>query len=137
VPLVQVTPTVTLWQRSPVAQSVSAVQYLRQSGPPPLGMATQPLPPAHCMVVVEQVAPIAPVPVSGMHATAAAPFWQVKSHFCPVPQLGAAGSQAKFPESAPTSAGASPPASVTVDVLPPHADVSSITIARGTSVAVL
>jgi len=136
VPLVHVTPRVTLWQRSPVAQSVSDVQYLRQVGPPP-AMVTQPAPRAHCMVVVEHVLPIATPPVSAMHATVAAPFWQVKSHFCVEPQSWAAGSHAKFPESAPTSAGATPPPSGIAPLLLPQAEVTSVTTARPTSVAVL
>jgi hypothetical protein len=137
VPLLQATPTVTLWQRSPVAQSVSAVQYLRQVGPPP-PMVTHPLPRAHCIVVVEHVLPIAPPSAPAMHATTATPFWQVKSHLSVAPQFWAAGSQAEFPESAPTSAGASLPPSAIAPVLPPpHADVTSVTTATPTSVAVL
>lgn len=69
----QATPTLSLWQRSPVAQSPSPspAQYFRHVGLPP-GMVTHPLPFAHCMVVVEQVAPIAAVPLSGRQATTAA-----------------------------------------------------------------
>ena len=67
----QATPTLSLWQRSPVAQSPSPAQYFRHVGPPP-GMVTHPLPFAHCMVVVEQGAPIAALPLSGRQATTAA-----------------------------------------------------------------
>lgn len=68
----QATPTLSLWQRSPVAQSPSPAQYFRHIGPPPVGMLMHAAPFAHCMVVVEQAAPIAAVPLSGRQATTAA-----------------------------------------------------------------
>jgi crotonobetainyl-CoA:carnitine CoA-transferase CaiB-like acyl-CoA transferase len=56
---------VSLWQRSPLAQSPSVAQYLRQAVPC-VEIPTHPDPAAHDIAVV-QASPIAPPPELGQH----------------------------------------------------------------------
>jgi hypothetical protein len=135
VPPLQATPTVTLWQRSPVAQSPSAAQYFRQVGPPP-AMLTQPVPREHGMVLVEQELPTAPPSAPGWQSTTALLPRQRKSHFWFAKQFCAKGSQDRGVVSGPTSASASLPASTgALALLFPHAEVTSTAAASSSAAA--
>src|SRR5689334_3468766 len=87
-------------------------------------------------IVIEQAAPIAPVPLSGRQATTAAPPWQAKSHSSDADgQFWSPGSQANAPVSAPVSMGASEPPSMVVALLLAQAAAASAATAAISNMA--
>ena len=68
----QATPTLSLWQRSPVAQSPSLAQYFRQAAAPAVAaVAMHPVPRPHGIAFVEHRLPITPPSVLGQQPTTA------------------------------------------------------------------
>jgi len=102
-----------LWQRSPVAQSPSTLQYFLHTVPA-VEMAMHAVPAAQVAKFV-QGAPTPPSPLGQQAMTAVVP-WQPKSHFIPAAQFWAKGSQlpvlvsaALFPSPPPAASGVPDP----------------------------
>ena len=131
--------TVTLWQRSPVAQSPSPAQYFRQTTPASAA-ERQPVPRGHG-VVDEQGLPGAPPSVFWMQASTAPLPAHVKSHFATFDeQFCAAGSQVVTPPVPPAPPMPPPPPpgapSGGAPLVELHAPITTA-IAAATSVAAL